>query len=332
MLEPRAALDVLIDVTRRLIEERPLEDSLHDITEATLRLLPGTHSSVRLFDESRTELLTGARSGEGAAEHPPTFRRGEGIAGWVAEHGKVTRIDDALVDARFKLEPGQGYTIRSILTVPLWAGGRVVGVLSVTSPQPSAFSDDDEILARLLANCTVPPIEKARLERLALTDHHTLAFNQRYLLPRLHDEIAAARSSVTPLSVLLLDLDHFKRVNDEHGHAVGDAVLRAFADCVRDTVRRQDVLVRRGGEEFVLIMPQTSGAVAARVAERIRTRLASAPVDGGGGVHVAQTVSIGVATWDGNEQPTELEQRADAAMYEAKRRGRNQVAVAERSA
>jgi diguanylate cyclase (GGDEF)-like protein len=331
MLEPRAALDVLIDLTRRLIEERPLEDSLHDITEATLRLLPGTHSSVRLFDESRTELLTGARSGEGASLHPPTFRRGEGIAGWVAEHGKVTRIDDALVDPRFKPEPGQGYTIRSILTVPLWAGGRVVGVLSVTAPQPAAFADDDEILARLLANCAVPPIEKARLERLALTDHHTLAFNQRYLLPRLQDEIDAARRSVTPLSVLLLDLDHFKLVNDEHGHAVGDVVLRAFADCVRDTVRRQDVLVRRGGEEFVLIMPQTPGAVAARVAERIRARLAGAPVDGGGGVQVAQTVSIGVATWDGNELPTDLEQRADAAMYEAKRRGRNQVAVAARA-
>jgi GAF domain-containing protein len=153
MLDPRAALDVLIDVTRSLIEERPLEDSLHDITEAALRLVAGSHSSVRLFDESRSELLTGARSGEGATERPPTFRRGEGIAGWVAEHGKVVRIDDAQADPRFKPDPGQGYTIRSILTVPLWAGGRVVGVLSVTAPTPGAFSADDEILARLLANC-----------------------------------------------------------------------------------------------------------------------------------------------------------------------------------
>jgi two-component system, cell cycle response regulator len=327
MIEPRAALDVLIDLTRRLLDERPLEDSLHDITEASLRLLPGTHSSVRLFDESRTELLTGARSGEGAGERPPTFRRGEGIAGWVADRGQIVRIDDARADPRFKHDPAQGYTIRSMLSVPLWAGGRVVGVLSVTAPTAGAFADEDEILAQLLANCAVPPIEKARLERLAMTDLHTLAFNQRYLLPRLGDEIAAARRSVTPLSVLLLDLDHFKLVNDEHGHAVGDAVLRGFADCVRDTVRRQDVLVRRGGEEFVLIMPQTSGSLAERAAERIRARLAGAPVDGGGGLSVAQTVSIGVATWDGNETPTELEQRADAAMYEAKRRGRNRVVV-----
>ena len=331
MLEPRAALDVLIDLTRRLIDERPLEDSLHDITEAALRLLPGTHASVRLFDESRTELLTGARSGEGATERPPTFRRGEGVAGWVAEHGQVARVDDALTEPRFKHDPGQGYTIRSILSVPLWAGGRVVGVLSVTAPTTGAFAAEDEILAQLLANCAVPPIEKARLERLAVTDLHTRAFNQRYLLPRLGDEIAAARRSVTPLSVLLLDLDHFKLVNDAHGHAVGDAVLRGFADCVRDTVRRQDVLVRRGGEEFVLIMPQTSGALATVVAERIRARLAGGPLDGGAGVRVPQTVSIGVATWDGNETPTDLEHRADAAMYEAKRRGRNQVAVAERA-
>jgi two-component system, cell cycle response regulator len=331
MLDPRTALDVLIDLTRRLIDERPLEDSLHDITEAALRLLPGTHASVRLFDESRTELLTGARSGEGASERPPIFRRGEGIAGWVADHGQITRIDDALADPRFKHDPGQGYTIRSMLSVPLWAGGRVVGILSVTSPQAGVYAAEDEILAQLLANCAVPPIEKARLERLALTDLHTRAFNQRYLLPRLTDEMVAARRSVTPLSVLLLDLDHFKRVNDEHGHSVGDAVLRGFADCVRDTVRRGDVLVRRGGEEFVLIMPQTSGALATVVAERIRTRLASAPLDGGGGVRVSQTVSIGVATWDGNETPPALEQRADAAMYEAKRGGRNQVAVAARA-
>ena len=331
MLEPRTALAVLIDLTRALIEERPLEDSLHDITEAALRLLPGTHSSVRLFDESRTELLTGARSGEGAAARPPTFRRGEGIAGWVAEHGRVVRIDDATADPRFRPDPGQGYTIGSILTVPLWAGGRVVGVLSVTAPEPSAFTADDEILARLLANCTVPPIEKARLERLALTDHHTLAFNQRYLLPRLCDEVAAARRNVSPLSVLLLDLDLFKRVNDEHGHAVGDAVLRGFADRVRDAVRRPDVLVRRGGDEFVLIMPGTAEAEARRAAERIRARLAASPLDGGGGVRVPQTVSIGVATWDGNEEPAELEQRADAAMYAAKRDGRNQIAVAGRA-
>ena len=185
-------------------------------------------------------------------------------------------------------------------------------------------------MAMLLANCAAPCIERARLEHLSITDHHTLAFNQRYLLPRLCDEVAAARRNVSPLSVLLLDLDLFKRVNDEHGHAVGDAVLRGFADCVRDAVRRQDVLVRRGGDEFVLIMPGTGEAAAQHAAERIRARLASAPLDGGGGVRVAQTVSIGVVTWDGNEEPAALEQRADAALYDAKGGGRNQIAVAGR--
>jgi diguanylate cyclase (GGDEF)-like protein len=130
--------------------------------------------------------------------------------------------------------------------------------------------------------------------------------------------------------VALLDLDNFKLVNDAHGHAVGDAVLRGFADRVREVVRRQDVLVRRGGDEFVLIMPETGEAAARLAAERIRARLAAGPLDCGDGVHVAQTVSIGVVTWDGNEEPTSLEQRADAAMYEAKRRGRDQIAVAAR--
>jgi diguanylate cyclase (GGDEF)-like protein len=331
MLDAQQALAVLIDLTRRLIEERPLEDLLHDITESALRLLPGKHSSVRLFDESRTELLTGARSGEGVGRRAPRFKRGEGVAGWVAEHGTVARIDDAGVDPRFRPDPGQGYEIGSMLSVPMWAAGRVVGVLSVTSPARHAFSADDEILARLLANCAVPPVEKSRLERLALTDHHTLAFNQRYLLPRLCDEVAAARRNVSPLSVLLLDLDLFKRVNDEHGLAVGDAVLRGFADRVRDAVRRQDVLVRRGGDEFVLIMPGTAEPEATHAAERIRTRLQASPLDGGGGARDPQTVSIGVATWDGNEEPASLEQRADAALYEAKGGGRNQIAVAGRA-
>jgi diguanylate cyclase (GGDEF)-like protein len=169
----------------------------------------------------------------------------------------------------------------------------------------------------------------AELHRLALTDSQTLAYNRRYLLPRLNEEMERARRQVEALSVLLFDLDHFKRVNDSHGHAAGDRVLRAFADTVRECVRTVDVLVRRGGEEFVLIMPSTDQHQARAVAERVRIRLAQDPLPVRQGLALLQTVSIGVAMWDTHESPEALEERADQALYEAKRLGRNRVVVAQ---
>jgi two-component system cell cycle response regulator len=128
--------------------------------------------------------------------------------------------------------------------------------------------------------------------------------------------------------VLLLDLDYFKQVNDSWGHQAGDDVLAIFADRARDQVRRKDVLVRRGGEEFVLIMPDTGREEAEHVAERIRSVMADEPIMLRGGEEIHQSVSIGVATWDGVELPVELEERADRAMYTAKEAGRNRVMTA----
>ncbi len=256
-----------------------------------------------------------------------SFQRGEGLLGWVIEHREPIAVDDASVDSRFVPHEGQGFRIRSLIAEPLWSGGDVIGVLSVSSPARSAFSDRDRLLVRLLANCSVSPIERARLRRLAIVDDLTLAFNHRYLLPRLREEMERARRTGTPLSFLLMDLDHFKRVNDRFGHATGDLVLRLFADRVRANVRRIDVLVRRGGEEFVLLMPSTPAREAKTIAERIRYNLATHALDVQGEA-IRQTVSIGLATWNGDEGPEALERRADAAMYEAKRQGRNRLSAA----
>jgi two-component system cell cycle response regulator len=158
-------------------------------------------------------------------------------------------------------------------------------------------------------------------------DDITMAFNHRYLVPRLVEEMERASRSAGDVSLLYMDLDHFKSVNDKFGHAVGDAVLRVFADRVRKAVRRVDILIRRGGEEFVLIMPQTGATQAHATGNRIQQTLHGEPFDIEG-VRILQTVSIGVATWDHRETPEQLERRADEAMYEAKRLGRNRVVVA----
>jgi two-component system, cell cycle response regulator len=328
MIEAREALRVLLDLTRVLAEERPLESALTAVTDALLRLLPGEHASVRLLDETRTELIAGGRSGRGVNNAPLHFRRGEGVAGWVAEHADIARIDDAAHDVRFMPRRGQGFEVSSMLAVPLLSSGEVVGVLAVSSSLPNAYTVDDEVMARLVANCTVPPLEKARLARLTLTDPTTLAYNQRYLMPRLREEFERASRTGEALSILFVDLDHFKDVNDTWGHAVGDIVLRAFADRVRPVVRRYDVLVRRGGDEFVLIMPGGTIAEACDVAGRMRAAMSDVPIVAGDGVSIKQTVSIGAAEWNRLELPDGLDRRADAAMYEAKSGGRDRVVVA----
>jgi diguanylate cyclase (GGDEF)-like protein len=233
-----------------------------------------------------------------------------------------------LTEPRFVERRERGYAVGSLMSLPVRDGGSTVGVLSVSSPTRDAFSETDQALASLLAGAAAQALRMAELRRLALTDSQTLAYNRHCLLPRLNEELERARRKGEALSLLLLDLDHFKRVNDSYGHAAGDRVLRAFADAVRECVRAVDVLVRRGGEEFVLIMPATDEYQARAVAERVRVRLGHQPLLVRDGLALLQTVSIGVAMWDTQEGAEALEERADLAMYEAKRHGRNRVVCA----
>jgi diguanylate cyclase (GGDEF)-like protein len=319
------ALPILLELTRRLAEPLTLEAQLQATTDAALALLPGDHASVRLFDDARTELLASARSGAGASVAPAAFKRGEGVLGSVATTGRATVIPDARADPRFVAHPTQGFEVRSVIAAPLIAGGEVIGVLSTSSGRERAFTPEDRDLAQLLANCAVPAIEKSRLGRLAVTDWLTRVYNHRYLGPRLVEEIDRAQRHDEPLSLALLDLDLFKSVNDRFGHEVGDIVLREVVERMRSEVRKHDVVVRRGGEEFVLLMPGTGSAEAYLVAERVRAKVAASPIVFEGG-EVKTTVSIGVASWRG-ESAEALEQRADAAMYRAKREGRDRVVV-----
>ncbi len=326
MVDARVALDTLLELTRGLRGERPLEEALEEVTLAAVRLLRANHASLRLLDETGENLLSSVRSGAGSDQPPLRFRRDEGLIGWVVEHAHPALLKDVHKDSRFKQSiPRQGFEIGSMVAVPMLAAGRVFGVLSASSERTNAFSEEDEQLLQLLANCSVPPIEKARLERLAVIDPQTMAFRQTYLLPRLEEEMGRSTRYANPLSILFMDLDHFKLVNDSHGHAAGDRVLRAFADRVRQSVRLCDVLVRRGGEEFVLVLPNMPLNSAVSAAERVRSAIEATEFQAGADLTWRQTVSIGVAEWDGSEGAAELEERADGAMYAAKQQGRNKV-------
>lgn len=317
----RESLDVLTNLTQDMLNAQDCRSRLQLVTDFALRLAPAAnHASVRLSQGDGLQPF--ARSGIGVDRPAVGYRKGQGILGWVAENGSPVRIGDSAGDPRFA---PRDFAVRSLVSVPIRARGVTLGVLSLSAPEQNAFTDDDESVAKLLAQAAAQAVVTSELERQTITDAQTLAYNRAYLFPRLNQELERARERKTPLSVLLVDLDLFKRVNDRFGHPVGDELLRAFADAARATVRGSDPLIRRGGEEFVLILPNAREAHAAKVAERLRTRVAARPLIAREGLSVEATISVGVATWDGEESAQALDERADRAMYEAKRRGRNRT-------
>jgi diguanylate cyclase (GGDEF)-like protein len=169
-----------------------------------------------------------------------------------------------------------------------------------------------------------------QLSQLSTTDPLTGLRNRRYVDEILNIEVLRARRYNTPLTVLMADLDHFKHVNDEHGHQAGDAVLRGVADVLRSSLRVTDVGGRYGGEEFIVLMAQNDVEGARRFAERWRTAIENTPfpIPGGGSVEV--TLSIGVAGATGPDgEAVDLVAAADAALYAAKQCGRNRVCISE---
>ncbi|MCB1508148.1 MAG: PleD family two-component system response regulator [Hyphomicrobiaceae bacterium] len=162
---------------------------------------------------------------------------------------------------------------------------------------------------------------------MAITDALTGLYNRRYLEGHLSTLVDQATNRGRPLSLLLTDIDFFKKVNDTYGHDAGDDVLREFGERLRRSVRGIDMACRFGGEEFVLVMPDTDKAYAMLIAERIRQRVEAEPIPvAGGRQHLGVTISVGVATVESAEDtPETLMKRADLALYEAKRQGRNRV-------
>ena len=217
------------------------------------------------------------------------------------------------------------------LILPLTASGERFGTLELVG---DSFSKDQRMNAASLAAHAVVALENARLhgmvEKQALVDGLTGLANRRAASDALHAEAARAERLQTPLAVVLADLDGFKDVNDEYGHAVGDEVLRTFADVLRQTVRESDVAGRWGGEEFLLLLPGADEEGAAQLAERIRVALADRSIHGAPGLAV--TASFGVAEYAGESNSDDLVVAADGALYRAKRAGKDRVVRAVQAA
>ena len=162
------------------------------------------------------------------------------------------------------------------------------------------------------------------LEQAALTDSLTGMQNRRYFDDALREYLDEFRRISKPVGLMILDLDHFKEVNDTHGHDVGDEVLRAVASCLKDMTRYHDVVARLGGEEFAVVAPNMDNDLLMKLAERIRKAVAAMAIVSGN-VRLKITTSVGLAVWDGKEGADEFYRRADSLLYQAKRLGRNRV-------
>lgn len=257
---------------------------------------------------------------------------GQGAASWVASTGQPLLIPDVSQDSRYLPWPQETLT-RSELAVPMKIGDQVIGVLNIESSQLDAFDESDLVTVQSLANQAGVAIENARLfqqvQKLAITDGLTGIFNRRHLLELAQHEYERFQRFHRPLSALMLDLDHFKHVNDAYGHPVGDQVLIALTQCCNEHLRATDLFGRYGGEEFLALLPETEHAQAMQVAERLRQKVEEILLSSNKGpVHI--TISIGVATLDPNSG-LDLDQlivKADDALYAAKAAGRNRVCAA----
>jgi diguanylate cyclase (GGDEF)-like protein len=217
---------------------------------------------------------------------------------------------------------------RQMMALPLIQRGVVIGVVCLESHHP--YSDAEVRLALSLTQPAAMAVENARLfdevQRLATLDGLTGTYNRRHFMELAHLAFESARRFGQPLTAVMLDVDHFKAINDEYGHHVGDQVLRSLAERCRSALRTIDHLGRYGGEEFAILLPGTTRHNAATIlAERIRHRVAEEPIHTDAGP-VRVTVSVGVAAMEpATRNPEELFKRADAALYEAKQAGRNRV-------
>jgi diguanylate cyclase (GGDEF)-like protein len=298
------------------------------------RSVDGAFASVAVVDEGRRLAIQGTFGYPIAlVEHLPLELENT-VIGRVFQTGR--RVVSIGPNAAAPPQLGRArYRTGSFMVLPIRSRGEVVGILSVADPlHRDTFSKAD--VSRVAALLPIVSLALGREKNAVRADAYARAatidplsglFNRRYFHSRLQEELERSRRQQTPVTLMMLDLDGFKRVNDSLGHLAGDAIICRTADILRRTVRLFDVCTRFGGDEFAIIMPGISEESAAIVAERIRDAVeASRSADTPTGEPCA-TVSIGLTTTLGSETPRGLVSRADQALYRAKRAGKNRVCL-----
>lgn len=323
-------LETIYETSRSLGEIHNLDEVFVEVNNIADNILGYQMCSILLLDSGHQHLELAAKVLNGKKEifKTPAKIGLKGIAGKAIETSRVVRIADlsAMPNYIMGLEAA-----RSEMAVPMIARGKIIGVLNAESTKMAAFSERDEKLFTILAASAGMAIENARLHKrisdLTMTDDLTGIYNYRYFVQRLEEEKRRAARYDLPLSLIMLDLDWFKKTNDTYGHEIGNIVLKEIVQVVKSCIRDTDTFCRYGGEEFIIVLPQTGSAEASVLAERIRAEVERHDFSMATGIDDLKiTVSIGTTSFPDNGLSTmELVQTVDMALYRAKGAGKNMV-------
>ncbi len=316
----------------RKFSETIKSDSTDDfwlhLTLTSAELLQSERASLLVLDEKsgilELKAVVGAHLDLSAEPEP-----GDRVSRIVFEKGKPAVVADVSTTGLLPAPDERHYKTASFISSPVALGDRNIAVINFTDKASGAnFDRRDLELIRAITPQIAVAIDRAGLkeragefEQLAVTDALTGLLNRRYIEERLLEEVKRSNRHGYPMSFLMLDVDHFKSYNDQFGHPAGDVALKLVANVVRDTLRGADVAARFGGEEFAILLPQTTDDEAAMIAERIRSNIETTQFP-----RRAVTVSIGVASCSSELCSVNgLIEAADIALYDAKHRGRNSV-------
>jgi len=331
----------LLNVAQVVVASIELDEALQNILLSAMSMVDMPAGTVALYDEVTNKLELHAHAG--LSEKFISLDRWAvnpgGLTHEILDRGELFVIEDTEQAPFFNNPLALKEGIRSLIVMPLKMQRKIVGVLYLDDFQPRQFCADRLRMLSVLCSFASMSIDNARLYRrtleLACTDGLTGLYNQRQFKKMFAEEVARSARYSKPLSLVLFDIDNFKKFNDSYGHPTGDVVLQELANLLQELLRGSDRLFRYGGEEFVALLPETTFDDALRVAERIRIFVETESprfldqIGTGQGV----TVSVGVATFpeDGNS-PATLFKTVDDLMYQAKRLGKNQVHYRDRGA
>ena len=289
--------------------------------------------SVFLLDEETGELVLEKTSSRYFKEKQSKIRikPGEGVPGWVLREGIPVIVPDVTKDRRFVCDIKGSDSSHSLMCVPLKSKGKVIGVMEFGINEDSEpFTKNDMDLLMKISDYISLAIERValyqKMAELAVTDDLTKLFNSRYLNRTIEVEIQRSERSKTSVSLIFMDLDNFKQVNDNFGHLVGSKVLVEVGEILMKSLRSIDIIARYGGDEFVIVLPQTVPEAAMRVAERVRRLIEKNIFLKKDGYNIRLTASFGVASYPRSAKTKEeLIKLADEAMYKVKSYTKNGV-------
>ncbi len=328
---------LLREIGKTLTSTLDLDQVLGVIMDIIAKLYQPRDWSLLMVDDETGELYFAIVVGDAADKLKGVrLRPGEGIAGWVAQQGEPILITDPYSDPRFAkwVDEESGFKTDSMVCVPLVSKGRTMGVIELLNVASLNSEQGQLEILESLADFMAVAIENAKyvkkIKELTIIDDITGLYNPRHMNTLLETEISRASRDKTSFSVIFLDLDHFKYVNDEHGHVIGSRLLREVGTVLLHNIRTVDWAVRYGGDEFVIILPRTSREEAHQVAARLRRSLNSSVFFEKEGLNLKITASFGLATYPETAHTRDdVIRLSDQAMYRVKETGRDNICDSE---